>query len=521
MGLTVPVEAQAAWTSATGPVQPKVLGNRLVDARTGQVWTPHGSSWPALEYACVQNWAPALDLESMITAAEWGMDVVRIPLNQDCWLGADGAPVGANAGTMQQYRARVQSWVNEAHAAGMVVILDLHWTAPSGTLAAGGQWPMADEQSVDFWSSIAAAYKDDPSVMFELFNEPYSRAPQHILDWECWRDGGCQMPNVPEGQGLVGASLYTVRGMAELVAAVRAAGAQQPILLGGLNYANDLSQWLTHKPNDRQLVASWHNYRGQGCSDANCWNREIAPVAARVPILMTEFGYEPGASDYFASAMDWADSMGMGYLPWAWWNQASAGNTPYALYTGNGYTPTEEGEAFSLHLASLPRWRLQLSPLALLQNLNANFSLSSSEDATAYWQVIPEDAACPAPGSASYGAGVAMTADETFEGSLGDLEADASYRFCFYCENAAGLITTWNEGFSTAPSDDEGSHPGTKGNNKGSETTGNNAEAEQLEKPRLGSGSGGCTAGGNTPFFELGFVLSLALLARLRRRAVA
>ncbi|MCL2625398.1 MAG: hypothetical protein FWD46_01090 [Cystobacterineae bacterium] len=46
-----------------------------------------------------------------------------------------------------------------------------------------------------------------------------------------------------------------------------------------------------------------------------------------------------------------------------------------------------------------------------------------------------------------------------------------------------------------------------------SETTGNNAEAK--------SSGCGCTASGNTSFAGLGFVLSLALLARLRRRGVA
>ena len=33
-----------------------------------------------------------------------------------------------------------------------------------------------------------------------------------------------------------------------MVAAVRGAGAAQPIMLGGLNYSNDLSGWLAHKP---------------------------------------------------------------------------------------------------------------------------------------------------------------------------------------------------------------------------------------------------------------------------------
>jgi len=349
LSMSIPVESKAAWTAATGPVQPKVSGNRLVDARTGRVWTPHGANWPGLEYSCVQGWVATLPPASMSTAASWGMDVARIPLNQDCWLGEDGAPTAG--WTMASYRAQVKLWTDAAHAAGMVVILDLHWTAPQGTRAEGGQRPMADEQSAAFWSSVASAYKDDPSVMFELFNEPCS-CGQRTLSWDCWKNGGCEMPNGIEG-ACSNEPPYTVTGMADLVAAVRAAGATQPILLSGLNYANDLSQWLAHKPDDAQLVASWHNYKGQGCSNANCWNNEIASVAAGVPVIMTEFGHEPGDVGYFTVAMVWADSAGIGYLPWAWWDQSNANNTPYALYTGNDYAPTDEGNAYKQHLATL------------------------------------------------------------------------------------------------------------------------------------------------------------------------
>ena len=340
--------------AAAGAVQPVVQGNHLVDSRTGQVWTPHGSSWPGLEYSCVQGWTPSLAANSMTTAASWGMDVARIPLNQDCWLGTDNAPIAgykygndANLPRAQQYQKQVQDWVTQAHNAGMAVILDLHWAAPNGTQAYG-QRAMADNQSAAFWNSVATTYKNDPSVMFELFNEPYSRG-NNQLSWQCWRDGGCQMPNVADDKATNGTT-FTVTGMATLVSAVRNAGAKQPLLLGGLNYANDLSQWLNNKPNDTQLVAAWHNYQGQGCSDTACWNTQITQVAKQVPVLMTETGYEPNNPGYFNTALTWANQNGIGYLPWAWWEQVDAGNTPYALYKGTNYTPTPEGTAFKQQL---------------------------------------------------------------------------------------------------------------------------------------------------------------------------
>jgi hypothetical protein len=72
--------------------------------------------------------------------------------------------------------------------------------------------------------------------------------------------------------------------MSQLVTAIRAGGAAQPIMLGGLNYSNDLSGWLAHEPSDSQLVVSWHNYPGQdscGYTTA-CWNAATSSLAASV-----------------------------------------------------------------------------------------------------------------------------------------------------------------------------------------------------------------------------------------------
>ena len=43
-----------------------------------------------------------------------------------------------------------------------------------------------------FWTSVANTFKDDPAVVFDLFNEPYpDRATSTTAQaWTCWRDGG-------------------------------------------------------------------------------------------------------------------------------------------------------------------------------------------------------------------------------------------------------------------------------------------------------------------------------------------
>ncbi|HEY4332772.1 MAG TPA: cellulase family glycosylhydrolase [Ilumatobacteraceae bacterium] len=338
--------------SSSGSIHPTVDGNQLIDARSGAAWVPHGVNWPDLEYSCVQGWQPDHPASETQQMATWGIDVVRLPLNEDCWLGVDGAPVGITASA---YRTEVAQRVAAIHAAGMVAILDLHWSAPTGSFA-DGQRSMPDAQSTTFWTQVATAYKNDPSVMFELFNEPYSRG-NHSVNWSCWANGGCNVPIENDNESTSGTT-YKAVGMKTLVAAVRGTGASQPILLGGLNYSNDLTGWLANAPADDQLVAAWHNYPGQGCSDTSCWDTTIVGVAAHVPVLMTEFGYEAGDSGQFQDTMTWADQHGMGYLPWAWWLTDPAYDDEaaqlYALVDGDDFHPKAPGGTqFHDHLATL------------------------------------------------------------------------------------------------------------------------------------------------------------------------
>ncbi|MFT4028526.1 MAG: cellulase family glycosylhydrolase [Protaetiibacter sp.] len=358
-GLAFPSAGAPAASATVSAPRPVVDGAVLRDARTGARWIPHGVNWPGFEYSCVQGWVPGYSTQEATAIASWGIDLVRLPLNQDCWLGADGAPT-AGSGTASDYRARVAQWVSMLHTAGLAVILDLHWSAPAGTRA-DGQRAMADAQSAQFWSSVATAYATDPSVMFELYNEPYSfwnpdgSGYAFDLSWSCWRDGGCQAPVEADTATSLSGEVFAVVGMAELVDTVRAAGATQPILLGGRNYANDLGEWLSWRPDDDQLVAAWHNYQGQGCSTA-CWNSTITTVSASVPVLMTEFGDTTGGHAYFDSVVTWAQSHAIGVIPWAWWDvdaSESVVNSRYSLYDGDFVPRAPSGTAYRTFLASL------------------------------------------------------------------------------------------------------------------------------------------------------------------------
>ncbi|HEY4411759.1 MAG TPA: cellulase family glycosylhydrolase [Gaiellaceae bacterium] len=306
-----------------------VSGNHLMNA-AGHTVRLLGVNRSGLEYACVQGWGFAdgpTDAASIAAMKTWNINAVRVPLNEDCWLGINGVkPQYAGPA----YRSYVEGFVRRLNAAGLTVILDLHWNAP-GSQPATGQQQMPDKShSPAFWSSMARAFKGNRNVIFDLYNEP------HDVSWKCWRDG-----------------CGPWAGMQQLVNAVRAAGGRQPLMLGGLAWSNDLSGWLRWRPRDplHQLIASFHLYNFTTCSTTACWDATVKPVAAVVPVVTGELGENDCTSGFVDTYMPWADAAAVSYLGWTWdtWNC----NSGPALISGYDGTPTQFGAGFRAHLASL------------------------------------------------------------------------------------------------------------------------------------------------------------------------
>lgn len=141
--------------------------------------------------------------------------------------------------------------------------------------------------------------------------------------------------------------------MQSLLTAVRHTGATNPVLLGGLAYANDLSQWLSYRPSDPagKTIASWHAYNFNSCNTQSCWDSQIAPVAATVPLVTGELGENDCAHGYLDGLMTWLDNHNAGYLGWGW-NTFDCSNFP-ALISNYDGTPTSFGIGLRDHLAAL------------------------------------------------------------------------------------------------------------------------------------------------------------------------
>jgi endoglucanase len=327
---------------ATGAApQLHVSGNELVDAGGARV-VLRGVDRSGTEYSCVQGngiFDGPSDQASITAMKSWGVNAVRVPLNEACWNGesyVNPAFAGAN------YQQAIEAYVNLLNSNGMVAILDLHWSdglytgssSACSSAQAVCQKPMPDAaESVPFWTSVANAFKGNDAVIFDLFNEPYPEqadGDNETEGWQCWLNGGSDC---------VGIS-YAVAGMQTLVNAVRSTGASNVIMLGGLEWANDLTQWLAYEPTDpdHNLVASWHSYNFNACNNQSCWTSQIAPVIAKVPVIAGEIGENDCADSYVDPLMTWLDSEDTSYLAWAW-------NTDFNCASGPGLITNYDGDA--------------------------------------------------------------------------------------------------------------------------------------------------------------------------------
>ncbi len=348
------VTASATAVASKSAPQLHVSGNKLVNAQGKRV-VLRGVDRSGTEYMCVQGngiFDGPNDQASISAMKRWDVNAVRVPLNEACWNG-ESYVNSAYAGT--NYREAIKAYVKLLNRNGLVAILDLHWTDGLYTGNSSGcssaqavcQKPMPDAaEAIPFWTSVAHWFAGDDAVMFDLFNEPYPEradGDNETEGWQCWLNGG----------SCAGIS-YQVAGMQSLVNAVRSAGANNVIMLGGLEYANDLTQWLTYKPTDpdHNLVASWHSYNFNTCSTKSCWVSQIKPVLAKVPVIAGEIGENDCADTYLHPLMAWLDSQRTSYLAWAWNADFDCSSGP-GLITNYDGQPTGYGIGYRTHLRRL------------------------------------------------------------------------------------------------------------------------------------------------------------------------
>lgn len=232
--------------------------------------------------------------QAAVTA--WHSKIIRLPLNQDYWFGCGGA----NEGNYQGY---VSSVVNYCSGQGVYVILDLHWSGESNTATApcGAGWgndattkqqTMADANAVTFWSSVAAAYANNPAVIFDIYNEPFDAGNDNpgttdTNGYNIWLKGNGAL-NPQNG----GANI-TTPGMQALLNAVRSAGATNVCLMGGLHWCANLAGLPASSVTNTGagVMFAAHIYGTNDGDSPATWTTEIPTALTNsYPVFVGEYG---------------------------------------------------------------------------------------------------------------------------------------------------------------------------------------------------------------------------------------
>ncbi|MBP5227194.1 MAG: cellulase family glycosylhydrolase [Kiritimatiellae bacterium] len=323
----LPKVTRPALTEADGL---SVRGNRLVNKAGKEVWL-QGVAVPSLSWMAAGEHV----MESVAVAVEeWGANVIRLPLHSKFWFATATEPWNKRDDGGEAYRTLVDRVVAYANVRGCYVVLDLH------------EYRAATANHARFWGDCAKRYANRPGVLFDILNEP------HGISWCEWRDGG----TLKDGGGNAPAETEEGRdvresiGMQRLVEAVRATGARNVIIAGGLDWSYDcsgiLEGYALQDPSGNGIAYSVHVYPWKGD-----WQKKFLDCAEKYPLFLGEVGcmlkkmpFEQTLKDPYRWAPDMLACIQKRRLNWTAWSFHPSAD-PCVILDWN-YTPTPAWGAF-------------------------------------------------------------------------------------------------------------------------------------------------------------------------------
>ena len=170
------------------------------------------------------------------------------------------------------YAEEMKSGIRSALTAGFRAIVALNWERHSGTPI---KQPLPGENSIRVWRWLAEQFKGDERILFEIYNEP-GPAPTP-RNWQLWLKGG-SFPRNPDGQAV---------GMQSLITAIRGAGANNVIIIPGLQLEKSLAGIpIPYDPINNFAFGVHTPDLDMGPSG---WDRDFGYLTSRYPVVLTEW----------------------------------------------------------------------------------------------------------------------------------------------------------------------------------------------------------------------------------------
>jgi hypothetical protein len=268
-----------------------VRGNEIL-AADGRPFVPYGITVFGLSKPNWGSYVASDEAQIDATAQFWHGNMVRLQVAPPNLLAS--SPYSA------PYLAAIDQQVAIAQEDGLDVILSAQYQYTTNI-------KMPDASTAQFWRLIAARFKSDPGVWFDLFNEPqFSGTPRF---WDIWQDGG---------DGYV--------GMQNLVDTIRATGAQNVVLAEGLHGGDTLAGVPAHQLTGGNVVYAVHPYfRGAYWATPQAWAANWGDLTGTLPVVADEWGeYEQpggtcvhGAPAVVPSFLSYLSEHNVGLVAWA------------------------------------------------------------------------------------------------------------------------------------------------------------------------------------------------------------
>ncbi len=301
----------------------EVKGNKIVKQGTDEMVVLRGVNVPSMDWGMAENL-----YESMTMVYDcWGANLIRLPIHPKYWK--DGSIWDGKNLTKEQYQKYIDDMVKAAQARGKYIILDCH------------RYVMPQQDDLDMLKELAVKYGNNSAVLFGLLNEPHDIKPTDIEkptmedQWEVWYNGG---------QIIVGGEEVTAIGHQQLLNEIRALGANNICIAGGLSWAFDISglaDGYNGRENGYRLIDTAeghgvmydsHAYPVKGTKSS--WDTIIGPVRRVAPILIGEWGWDSSDNNisggdctsdiWMNQIMNWMDDTDNQYdgipLNWTAWN---------------------------------------------------------------------------------------------------------------------------------------------------------------------------------------------------------
>jgi len=307
----------------------ETVGNRIVIAGTGRPILLRGVNRSGLEWAepdedGFSSAAGISRAEIEFIVKRWNCNIIRLPLNQDWALN------GRRGHAAESYLKDVDRVVRWAARVGAYTLLDLQWL--DADLPFGGNRnfvaPLPNLQSCDFWRLLASRYRDEPAVLFDLFNEPHDRLSDD--PYPLIREDGAFYASTHRRVTPLEWKPWALR----LIDVIRSAHPEALMFVSGVNWGYDLRGMALDRAN---LVYSTHVYRNRGSN----WKDAFGSLAETLPVFAGEWGGPGEDREWGESLADYFDYLQMGWTAWSWFNE------PYLV---TRFAPTRFGEIVRVRL---------------------------------------------------------------------------------------------------------------------------------------------------------------------------